>query len=569
MNRLAYFILFLSFCFLQKSTLAQLPTNIAGLNAWFAADSCVLNGNGTIAQLNDLSGNGYNATPASLSESPTLSTNVAELNNKKVILFDGNDFLTTNAPRSSSFTLYIICKRNSIVSEQHIMEPNVIGYEYFYRSTVESIHVFGVNTAIGNTTQYNIFSLKDSVSSLRVYKNDSLLFTNTTSIPTGNGWVIGAYAGGNYNLKGAIAEILLYNHSLTKNENDSVIYYLRNKYVPKLNLGANIVVPTGFCDTTLSVANYYTNYKWSNGINDTAQIKVNKTGTYILRAKDAFGFDVSDTIQVTYAAIPTSLPAIKTICPSSIFNYTTNLTHANYSFQWSNGSSDSLLNITNAGNYAVQITDNNGCIYTSDTTQFVIDAFPSYATLGVDTALCVGNTIQLKKGAAQAVSYLWNTTDTTPSITISTGGQYTLQANNSNGCVVNDTINITLLGTAPIANFTYNNNCKGNSINCINTSAPPSGASITTNNWFINYGGITGNGVDFNPVVNDTLTYLVTLNISSSNGCSNSVQKNIKVYNQPKVSITALNSCTNDSTQLKALPLLQGNVFDYYTWTTP
>ncbi|MBC7412916.1 MAG: hypothetical protein H7331_10755, partial [Bacteroidia bacterium] len=169
----------------------------------------------------------------------------------------------------------------------------------------------------------------------------------------------------------------------------------------------------------------------------------------------------------------------------------------------------------------------------------------------------------------QAVNYLWNTTDTTPSITITTGGQYTLQATNSNGCVVNDTINITLLGIAPTANFTYNNNCKGNNINCINTSVSPAGTTITANKWAINYAGITGSGINFNPVVNDTLTYVVSLKISSSNGCSNSVQKNIKIYNQPKVSITTLNSCTNDSTQLKALPTMQGNVFDYYQWTAP
>jgi hypothetical protein len=587
-SSLNFKILFLFLLLLNKFCFSQNPSTITGLKLWLLADSGITQSGANVTSWADNSGNANNAQQSNINAQPILATNV--LNGRSAIHFNGNTFLngnTISGLSTSSLTIFVVASGGAMSDSYNVLfdiGPYAPGGMWLSKNT-QDFTIYS-NNAIYSTTSsllYNtgfdpkIFQYKKQFGvSAESYLN-TLLLGSSSDAPFINAFVNGAYAVGGdptyYGLwNGNVFEIILFDRLLSTTENTIVNNYLASRYAPILNLGADVAILSNIgcvpsTGTTLTVNAVFKDYLWNTG--DTSkQITVNQYGTYSVITTDNFNIKHYDTIKVTPSLAVYNYPTTA-ICVGSNIIWNTNLSHANYSFQWSNGSTDSLLNITNAGNYAVHIADNSGCIYISDTIKFVMDTFSTYATLGIDTALCVGNTIQLKKGAAQAVSYLWNTTDTTPNITISTGGQYTLQANNSNGCVVNDTINITLLGTAPIANFSYNNNCVGNSINCINTSVPPSGASITTNNWAINYGGITGNGVNFNPLVNDTLTYLVTLNISSSNGCSNSVQKNIKIYNQPKVSITALNSCTNDSTQLKALPLLQGNVFDYYQWTTP
>ena len=85
-------------------------------------------------------------------------------------------------------------------------------------------------------------------------------------------------------------------------------------------------------------------------------------------------------------------------------------------------------------------TDSLSCNYNP---QAIIDDSSCYyfeIDLGNDTILCSMSTLNL--GVAGNYSYLWNTSDTTPIISINSAGNYSVQILDSLGCEFRDSINI-------------------------------------------------------------------------------------------------------------------------------
>ena len=73
------------------------------------------------------------------------------------------------------------------------------------------------------------------------------------------------YAPGYQYLKGSIAEIIIYNRILNESEQQEVEQYLMDKYAPPIDLGQDLAIDYGFCDTSLTSPNLYTNYLWNTG----------------------------------------------------------------------------------------------------------------------------------------------------------------------------------------------------------------------------------------------------------------------------------------------------------------
>ncbi len=68
--------------------------------------------------------------------------------------------------------------------------------------------------------------------------------------------------------------------------------------------------------------------------------------------------------------------------------------------------------------------------------------------LGPDAVLCSGASTVLNAGVYPSATYAWSTGATTPTINVSTGGQYRVTVSVPGGCVGRDTVNITT-GTLP------------------------------------------------------------------------------------------------------------------------
>lgn len=114
-------------------------------------------------------------------------------------------------------------------------------------------------------------------------------------------------------------------------------------------------------------------------------------------------------------------------------------------YLWSTSSTDSTISTSTAGSYSLQVIDSNGCSGLSDTLNIVVNPNPTATVLASDTVLCQGDTATLTGGGAFP-GYLWSSSDTTQSISITNSGSYTLTVIDTNGCTnqsppVNITVN--------------------------------------------------------------------------------------------------------------------------------
>jgi PKD repeat protein len=239
------------------------------------------------------------------------------------------------------------------------------------------------------------------------------------------------------------------------------------------------------------------------------------------------------------------------MCGTQPIFWNTNLNKNQNDFFWQDNSADSLIIISQPGQYYVLITDTFGCTFHSDTITITQDNFPLIASLGSDTAICAGNRIGLVAGNQAGLSYLWNNNVTDSALVINTSGQYTLEVTNQNNCVARDTINVTISGQAPIAGFDYTPACLNTSIQFTDTSQVTDGSNLAQ--WFWDFGNtssLSDTSILANPTYTfaDTGSYQISLRVKSTQGCSQSIQKNIRVYPKPIVDYFSSIACQNDTT---------------------
>ncbi len=196
-------------------------------------------------------------------------------------------------------------------------------------------------------------------------------------------------------------------------------------------------------DTTLCNSNSYVlhaptgpyNYLWSNG-NTSDSLSTNSSGVYWIKIEGQTICPSIDSINLNFVAPSIALPSDTTLCNNNSIRL---IPTGNYnSLVWSTGEITNFINVSTAGIYWVKGIINQNC-FSTDTIDVKIIILPSY-DLGNDTSLCEGNSLILNT-IDQYDSYLWNTGETTQSITVSKPGEYSVQTIKS-GCIKNDVINI-------------------------------------------------------------------------------------------------------------------------------
>lgn len=161
---------------------------------------------------------------------------------------------------------------------------------------------------------------------------------------------------------------------------------------------------------------------------------------------------------------------------------------------------------------------------------------------------CSGNSqlmsATITSGNTGNLSYLWNFGDSTasflanPSHTYSASGQYTATltvTNLSNGCEVMKTDTLTVYDL-PLASFVSSGQCEGELTQFTDSSQVSSG-SIVSWEWQL---GSSGSSTLPNPSVifSTDGNQLITLRVTSTAGCKDSVNKSITIYPRPRVSFT-------------------------------
>ena len=94
-------------------------------------------------------------------------------------------------------------------------------------------------------------------------------------------------------------------------------------------------------------------------------------------------------------------------------------------YAWSNGGAGNEIEVTASGTYSVVVDEGNGCFSTSLPIVVTVDPIetPSISAVG-DTLFCQGGSVELISSEANA--YTWSTGATTPSISVTESGDYSV-----------------------------------------------------------------------------------------------------------------------------------------------
>jgi len=205
-------------------------------------------------------------------------------------------------------------------------------------------------------------------------------------------------------------------------------------------------------------------YLWDNG-NPTATAGGLSAGNYTVTVTDNNGcYAITDVTITTLTVLP---------CDTTIINLTTSsqdesVAGANdgqatvvaaggfspYLYLWNNGNPTATAGGLSAGNYAVTVTDSNGCYAIAavtitvfnpcDTTSLAVSiSFQNETSSGAND----GQATAAATGGAAPYSYLWDNGNPTNAAAGLTAGTYTVTASDANGCtaIATTTISVGLI----------------------------------------------------------------------------------------------------------------------------
>ena len=566
-----------------RSFLLFNPNAIVGLTLWLDPNNSLTLNGVNVQSMNDISNNLNNANQLSATQQPFLVNSDSLINNKAILRFDGvNDFLEIadnyTVDFVDQFSIHVIVKPSVIATNKAIIvkwdyntqgswgfqsdfnTPDELMYapaSILMDAGASKVITTNADMLINKPALLNLVFNGNLASKVKYYKNFTALNISTVApipsvIPNSSATLKIAKWGGILTryYQGDIGEILIYNNELSLPNKSLVDSYLRYKYAPPVSLGKDTIMPSNsLCAVfQLKAQSKYAAYLWSNGTT-ASKLIVNKPGTYWLSATDFLGNITVDSI-IIYPPYQDNFSQTSGIlCAGNSIQLQTSYPPANYTFLWQNGATTSNFNITQAGSYYLKITDAAGCFIRTDTLIITVDNYPFSSNLGADTNLCVDNLIALQIGAQETISYEWNGTSTiaqSPFWVVDTTGNYFVETVNINGCVAQDTIHITIIGQAPLVNFSFQNQCFGlpNQFNDASIGLPND--PVSTWQWDF------GNG-DEDDEENPNYTYAapglysVQLYAESAGGCGAFHTELLEIHQLPLASFTHLGNCEGQS----------------------
>ncbi|MBI1285978.1 MAG: PKD domain-containing protein [Flavobacteriales bacterium] len=273
------------------------------------------------------------------------------------------------------------------------------------------------------------------------------------------------------------------------------------------------------------------------------------TGMYdvALTVVSANGCSSTSTQTVHVTPVPTASFTYVGACEgnATAFTNTSTIDAGTLTYAWDFGDGNTSTDQDPSNTYAVSgtytvtltVTSDNGC---EDVTTTSVNVADSPTALFSATTACEGDATvftNLSTGAG-TLTYAWDfgdgntSTDANPSNTYATGGTYTvvLTTTNNNGCIDTHTADVTV-NSLPNVDFTFSNVCEGTQANFVNTS------SSGTYNWDLGDGN-SSTLSNVNHAYSTFGTYDVTLTVTSSQFCVNSLTQQIEIYDLPDFTLT-------------------------------
>ncbi len=255
---------------------------------------------------------------------------------------------------------------------------------------------------------------------------------------------------------------------------------------------------------------------WSNGATGATASNLAK-GNYTVTVKDAAG--CSNTASVDIAEPPSALNALLNVtdalCKNGNGKIISTVTGgaAPYQYAWTPafGNVANLVNVA-AGNYALNITDNNGCKTSASAT--IKEPTLVVSKLTLQNAACGnnnGNISVVVNGGVAPYTYAWLPgNQSTAVISNLASGKYTLTVTDKNGCVANDTGIVTSPGNLLVQTSVTAITCNGDN---------NGGVAVTITGGSPAYSIAWSNGLS-SPAISNLSKGNYTVTVKDATGCS-------------------------------------------------
>lgn len=258
-------------------------------------------------------------------------------------------------------------------------------------------------------------------------------------------------------------------------------------------------------------------YLWSNGATSSS-IVVSSPGTYTLAVTNASGCISALSLPVEVVLHPQppapqlTLANDTAVCPGNTI--TIGATQPASGFLWSNGANTPSITVGTAGSYHLRTTDAFGCISVhSDTIQLTLHpVITPTIVAGGPLSFCAGDSVVLSTQPAFP-SHAWSNGATTPGITVSSSGTFSVAVVDTNGCAYTSAsvqVVVDPLPAVPVITSTFVSN------GVINLHVPfVPGASYA---WYLD--GVLVPNATSNNLNGATLAGPYTVVVTSAAGCS-------------------------------------------------
>ena len=410
----------------------------AGADLDTTAISTWLNGaDGFCTTLYDQSGNGGHVTQSDVNAQPIYVA--AGINNKPILHFTTTQFMDNNVNYPAPFSA-IYGARVTGISSRLLSSKNNNWFLGYWNGGMDMAFFGGfLNNGIGTSADnsFTIYAGTGNGNISTVYKNGTQLFSDNGGLEGPNG----------IRLNGSG----IYGELSDSDFTDIMVFgtELSSQDIIKLNTSISAYY------TTNNSSSNSISYLWSNGAT-TPSIEVSTAGDYSVTVTNSNGCSAASAVT---AVTVNALPVIPTIYASGDTTFCSGghvylFADQGSSYLWSNGAITQFIYAYTAGDYSVTVTNSNGCSATSAVTTVTVNALPVIPTITASgyTTFCSGGSVELT--VDQGSSYLWSNGATTPSITATTAGDYSVTVTNSNGCSATSavtTVTVNALTSTPTA----------------------------------------------------------------------------------------------------------------------
>ncbi|TDH26431.1 T9SS type B sorting domain-containing protein [Segetibacter sp. 3557_3] len=287
------------------------------------------------------------------------------------------------------------------------------------------------------------------------------------------------------------------------------------------------------------------------------------TTEYIVESSDVGGCLGRDTIKIAVLPTPViSLTNDTLICTGTQLQL---LAGGGATYQWLPSETLSALNIPNptakpigTTKYTVEVTGQNGC-KKQDSVMVVVATRP-ILTVGKDTSICSGSSIQLFASSDVPATYTWHPASSLNNSTVSNpvaiplnNTSYSVIASSAAGCESYDTITVGLVSGPAIQK-------SSDTTVCTNSSVPIFASGGIAYRWEPAAG--LSNPLISNPIAQPVSNTVYKVFVTGNNGCTSTDSVSIKVRSKSTFTIqpSSPSVCSGDSILLSATG---GNTYEW------